>query len=138
MRRFSGGYMKICRYLKTEFGTVKEEYYFHRLIMNFPKAFEIDHVNRNKLDNRIENLRLATRGENQVNKNKAKNCTSKYRGVSYNNRQKKWVAYINHDGKRKHIGYFENEDEAAIAYNICSKEKYGQFAFINNIGDTNV
>jgi len=134
--RFAGGYVKICRYIKTDFGSAKEEYYLHTLLLGRPTGFQIDHINRNKLDNTLENLRLATRGENAMNKAKAKGTVSKYRGVSYkykNNKKNPWTAYISKNGTRYDLGYFKSEIEAAKAYNKKSLELCGSFAFLNNL-----
>lgn len=131
-----GNYFRISRYVKTEYGKAKEEYYFHRLIMEFPKGFDIDHINRNKLDNRRTNLRLCSRGENNMNKSKALGLTSKYRGVSYrpkSNSKNPWVAYISKKGVRYELGYFKDENSAALAYNEKAKELWKDFAFQNEI-----
>lgn len=134
--RFSGNYCKVSRYIKTEYGKAKEEYFIHRLIIGVVKGFEVDHINRNKLDNRRSNLRLASRGENSQNKAKAKNTTSKYRGVCYRpklNKSKPWTGYISKNGKRFELGYFDNEVDAAKAYNKKAKELWGEFAYENKI-----
>jgi hypothetical protein len=98
--------------------------YFHRLVMNPPKGKYIDHVNHNILDNRKENLHIATPGENSQNRGKQKNNKSGFKGVYYmkkpkdmiNERKKPHVAQIYHNGKRIHIGLYSTEEEAAEAY----------------------
>jgi len=90
-----------------------EHIYLHRLIMDAPEGIEVDHINHNKLDNRRENLRLATRLQN------ARNCYG-YRGntkvgVSYFKLRKKWRAYIWYGGKHVHIGLFKTKNEALVA-----------------------
>jgi len=102
----------------------KKMYSLHRIIYLYfnedwditdtSKNNEIDHININSLDNRIENLRVVNHSQNQRNKNKSKNCSSKYIGVSWNNN--KWVTYIKIDGKKKYLGSFDNEEEASEAY----------------------
>lgn len=129
------GYVKASRYIKTEFGFAKEDCLLHRLIIGkIIKGFQIDHKNRNPLDNRRTNLRLATRGENAMNKAKAKGCTSKYRGVAYrpnHNKINPWISYVSKQKKQNYLGYFKTEKEAAIAYDKKSKELWGEFAFLN-------
>lgn len=131
------GHVCCERYIKTKYGRAREKYYLHRLIIgSVVKGFEVDHINRNGLDNRRCNLRLATRGENTMNKVKSKKATSKYRGVCYRqsiNKKNPWTAYIEKKGKRYELGYFKTENEAARAYNKKSKQLWGEFAFLNDV-----
>ena len=87
-----------------------------------PCGFKIvvDHVNNDKLDNRIENLQLVTNREN--NSKGKKNKTSKYTGVSKHKSTGKWVSYIRINGKVKYLGSFENEYDAHLAYQNKLKE----------------
>ena len=77
---------------------------------------QIDHIDINPINNRIENLRRVNQSQNNRNKNKKKNCSSQYRGVSWYKPSNKWLAHINIAGKLKHLGYFTNEEEAREAY----------------------
>ena len=128
-------HIRVMRKIKTEYGFAREEYYLHRLILGAPvKGFEIDHIDRDGLNNTRENLRLASRGENTYNKDKAVGTTSKYRGVAckrVNNRKNPWTAYISKAGKRYELGYFKTEKEAALAYDEKARELWGSFAFQN-------
>lgn len=101
-----------------------------------PDGFVIDHKNRNRSDNRLENLRLSTQSQNSCNSPMKINNTSGYYGVSlfdYGNRKKKWRAYITSNKKRKGLGYFEDKTEAAKAYNVAAIELHGEFAKLNEI-----
>ena len=93
----------------------------------------IDHINRNKLDNRKRNLRMATPSQNQRNKNLYKNNKSGYRGVYYKaqNTNNPWKANIGYKNKTIHLGYFSTKEEAVKAYNKKAKELHGEFAFFN-------
>lgn len=73
---------------------------------------EIDHINRNRFDNRIENLRPTDRSANNINTNIRSNNTSGASGVSFDKRYKKWHVRIGVNGKTKHIGYFDDFDVA--------------------------
>ncbi len=82
---------------------------------NLPK--EIDHINGVRNDNRIENLRPTSRSQNNRNR-KITTGNSRWRGVHFATQNMKWGAYCMVYGKRKHIGYFEDERDAATAVNL--------------------
>lgn len=98
----------------------------------YPARF-IDHINGNKTDNRIENLRLATASDNASNCASAHNSTSPYLGVSFKTASKAWVAQIYKLGKKSHLGLFDSEIAAAKAYNEAATRLHGQFARLNQI-----
>lgn len=105
----------------------------HRLITKATKDQDVDHINGNGLDNRKINLRFCTKSQNNFNRGPKASNTSGYKGVSFKNQYKKWVAQIQINGKKKHIGYFNDPKEAAKAYNIKALELFGEFARINII-----
>ena len=78
----------------------------------------IDHINQNKIDNRLKNLRSVTRLQNQWNQKERK-------GYTFYKRDNKWKAQISIKGKQTHIGYFNTEEEARNAY-LKEKEKYNK------------
>jgi len=80
---------------------------------------QIDHIDRNKQNNNISNLRWVYNGLNSRNKNKRINqiTTSKYKGVHFCKTKNKWLGGIRINGKRTHLGCFETENEAGVAYN---------------------
>lgn len=83
---------------------------------------EVDHINRDRADNRWSNLRAATRAENMQNKSVYRNKrTSQIPGVSWYARSKRWKAQIQISGKKFGLGYFESEQEAAAAYAAAKK-----------------
>jgi hypothetical protein len=119
--------------------TLKRKILIHRYILylenildDLSNPLEVDHVNRNPLDNRLCNLRICTRSQNQAYTTKRPNKTSQYKGVYKRNRIKKpYLVQIRIDGKKQNIGSFSNEIEAARAYDKVAKEVYGDFAFLN-------
>lgn len=97
----------------------RKPYLAHRLAWlyvhgEFPTD-QIDHVNRVRTDNRIENLRLATNAENAQNMSKYRTNTSNVVGVCWNKRGGNWVAFIWLNGKKIHLGLFDTIEEAAAA-----------------------
>lgn len=105
--------------------------YLHRLIMDAPEGMMVDHINRDRLDNRQVNLRIATNRQNQANVAKRVGTTSRYRGVSKHAPSGRWQARISLEGKQKHLGYYEDEEAAARAYDAKAREVFGSFAEVN-------
>ncbi|MGA2092115.1 MAG: HNH endonuclease [Sedimentisphaerales bacterium] len=105
----------------------------HRIIMNAPDGLLVDHKNRKGLDNRIANLRLATHSENCCNREKMRHSTSQYKGVYCEKRRgrEQWRANIRFNGKRIFLGYFNNEIDAAKAYDAAAKKYHRIFARLN-------
>lgn len=103
----------------------------HRLIMNTPKGMCTDHINHNIMDNRKENLRICTQGENQHNKKKPKDNTSGYKGVSWSKPNDKWRACISFRNKHIHLGHFTSKIKAAKAYDKAAIKYFGEFAYLN-------
>jgi HNH endonuclease len=106
--------------------------YMHRLILDIWDEREVDHINRDTLDNRRANLRIATVSQNRMNRSKFEgNYSSPYKGVSQ--RGKKWRAQITLDKKVIHIGTYDSEIEAAVAYNEMATKLHGEFAKLNDL-----
>jgi hypothetical protein len=112
-------------------------YYVHRLVWfiltnkEIPEDLYIDHIDGNRLNNDISNLRLASALENQYNKARQSNGTSSYKGVWFDAKKNCWKASIRFQNERKYIGQFETELEAAIAYDKLAIEIQGKFAKLN-------
>ncbi len=102
----------------------------HRLIVNAPAGLLVDHANGNKWDNRRSNLRICDHAENVRNRRKI--CgASRFKGVSRDNKKAKWVAQIHWRGRTIYLGAFDDEVEAAQAYDRKAIELFGEFACLN-------
>jgi hypothetical protein len=114
-------------------GSDENHIFMHRLIMGLSKdnPLMIDHKNRNGLDNTRKNLRKATPLQNSMNRSfPAK--TSKYKGVHWDKARLSWVASCHFEnGQQKHLGVFEEETEAAKAYDSAVLAIHGEFAYLN-------
>lgn len=102
-----------------------------------PHGMEVDHIRTlDSLDNRVENLRLATQCQNAQNRGVSKNKKScGYKGVYFrkDKKTKPWFSSIEADRKRYHLGFFWTAEEAAGAYNEASERLHGAFGYINPI-----
>lgn len=104
--------------------------YMHRLIMNPSREMYVDHIDRDKLNNRKSNLRVCTRQENAFN-SAPRRGTSKFKGVYWNKKIGKWHSIIFYNGKRKSLGYFESEEDAARAYDNAAEKIHKDFVNLN-------
>jgi len=91
----------------------------------------VDHIDGNTINNMLSNLRWATLHENQGNRSKQENTSSKYKGVYFCKKIKKWKAEIRINGKKKYLGFFKNEEDAGRAYDEKAREHFGEFAKLN-------
>jgi hypothetical protein len=87
----------------------------------------VDHIDNNRLNNDIDNLRWVSFQENQMNRKLSSNNTSNYKGVTFNTPMKKWRAQIYINGKNKHLGYFDNIEEAVNARVKKAEELFGEY-----------
>lgn len=137
---------KNVNYPRLSGGGMKHHEVWEKANGKIPEGFEIDHINRVKCDNRLENLRLATHSENNRNvppKKKRANIHSKFKGVNWHNNR--WRSTITHPelkekcgrrGKQVSLGTFHEEILAAVAYNEMASifnQKYGDYFYLNKI-----
>lgn len=98
--------------------------YLHWLVIPQEPNKITDHINRNLLDNRRENLRITDKATNRHNSKLNSNSSTGYKGVRWRDGYG-WRAVITFAGRRKHIGYYETAKEASAAYEAKAKELYG-------------
>ena len=101
--------------------------HLHRFIMDCPDDMFVDHINRNKLDNRKSNLRICTRQQNNFNRGIRSNNTRGIIGVSFDRRKNKWRARIQVDRREKYLGYFNTKEEAIQARKNAEIEYFGEY-----------
>lgn len=123
-----GGYLETC--------IDRKRYLVHRLVWLWHHGClppeHTDHINHNRSDNRIENLRAATNRENNFNQSKRRgSTTSLWRGVDWCIRRGRWRARLHAYGSSHHIGYFDCEEDAAMAWNAEALSSYGRFVNLN-------
>ena len=131
----------VSRYRHTNYarGYINSKYIrLHRFLLNPDKGLQVDHANGNGLDNRRCNLRICTNAQNQHNIQTStsyggKPTYSKFKGVTWDKKNRKWRAQGMINYKQYHLGRFKIEIEAAKAYNKFAKNNFGEFASLNNI-----
>lgn len=125
----NGGYAYRTEYVHGKDRTI----HLHRLIIPRVDGLFIDHINRNRLDNRRANLRLCNPVESAQNRGVSKRNTSGYKGVSWNTARREWLSTIVVNGRFVFGGWHKDIKEAAKAYNKLSKKYAGEFAYQNKI-----
>lgn len=110
----------------------KKRFLVHRLVgmvfLGISDDQEVDHIDGNPFNNRLENLRVCTHAENGRNRKKQINNSTGYPGVSFHKRSGKYQARIMINGKHKHLGLFETTEEAFAAYKNASLKLHGAFS----------
>jgi hypothetical protein len=103
----------------------------HRRILNAQVGQIVDHENHNGLDCQRHNIRICTQRQNNGNRRRNIHSSSRFKGVTWYGRYKKWRAQIQNNGKEIHLGYFDDEEQAAHAYDKKAIELFGEFACLN-------
>ena len=126
----------VCWYLNKEgyvYGRIRGEnakyVFMHRIVMDCPEGFDVDHKHGIKTDNRKSELRIVTTAQNEMNKGKRKDSSSGCKGVTWSKRTKKWCARISYNKKRYWLGTFDNFEEAVKIRQEAEREYYGEFAY---------
>lgn len=107
----------------------------HRVILGLQMGDKriTDHIDGNGLNNQPSNLRVCTYTQNNQSRRKRRGCTSKYKGVNWNCRFRKWYSRIQINKKQIFLGCFDSETTAASAYNRAALKYFGEFAITNEI-----
>lgn len=113
-----------------------EVLFMHRIILKPRWDERVDHRNRNGLDNRRENLRIATPSQNAANRIPNRNKENGAKGVTFSRATGKWMAAVVKDGERIFLAYFDAFEEAVLAYNAAHSAAFGAFARPNPLPPT--
>lgn len=116
---YSNGIRGVCPAIK-----------LHRLIAGSPPC-DVDHEDRDGLNCRRSNLRPATRAQNNANRASKAGASSRFKGVTWDRARQKWKGLIQVNGRVKNLGRFNDEVDAATAYNFAAVEAFGDFARVN-------
>ena len=125
------GHQNASGYIEIRFD--RKNYQGHRVAWYLhtgedPGILQVEHIDTNRTNNKIDNLRLASSAQNSWNKGKKTCTTSKYKGVAFYARYRKWISQIRANGKTTHLGYFTDELEAHRTYCLAAMEMHGEFA----------
>ena len=132
----SSGYLSVCLSKNSK----GKSHNIHKLVasefldnpLNKPC---VDHVDGDKTNNNLDDLRLCSYSQNGGHRKKQANASSIFKGVDFHKKANKWRARIEIDGRKKYLGLFLDEKEAAQAYNEKAKELFKEFAKLNIIED---
>jgi hypothetical protein len=103
--------------------------HLHRFLLGVTDlSVLVDHINHDGLDNRRENIRCATYSQNNANSRKRAGTSSRFKGVHWSSRERKWLAEIRVNKKQKYLGLFSSEEAAAQAYAKAAGVAFGEFA----------
>ena len=104
----------------------------HRMILGVTdSSLHVDHRDHNGLNNTRSNIRVGTPRQNSYNQRPKRGGSSQFKGVSLNKARSRWVAFIRIDGRNTQLGYFQDEEDAARAYDEAARKHHGEFAYLN-------
>lgn len=145
----ANGYAVTTKYIRSrkeskETGLPRKKFIkMHRLVyelehdVTLTTKEHIDHINRDRIDNRIENIRVDLQGNgdgiNQINQGLRSDNTSGYKGVFLRKRTGRWESSVSYKGKKKWLGSFDSKEEAAVAYNEKVIELHGEDVYLNDV-----
>lgn len=118
------GYLKVCLNGKT----LLAHHIVWCLCTGDWSTTELDHIDGVPQNNRIENLRQATDSQQAINRGKPKNNTSGFKGVYWHQPANRWYAQITKEGKTKHLGFFDNPEQAHLVRLVAAEQIHGEYA----------
>lgn len=132
-QKIRGNFYAVRRSLRTNKNRKQYSIYMHRQILGLKRKDKRqgDHIDHNTLDNQRENLRVCTGQQNHRNRKSHLNSSSNFKGIFWVKGMKKWRSSIGINGKSKHLGYWNIEEVAALAYDMVAIREFGDFAILN-------
>ena len=103
----------------------------HRVLLGNTKGFDVDHISRDRLDNRRRNLRICTHQQNSFNQPLRSTNSTGFIGVSFLKNANAFESYIHFNGKKHHLGLYQNPKEAAMARDRAALRLFGEYANLN-------
>ena len=116
-----------------EYGKRESRISMHQMLLPVEKGFWVDHIDRNKLNNRLENLRRVSYSQNRINCNLRRDSNSGVTGVSYDKMLNRWRAHIGINGEKHKLGTYVDKDGAVRARLTAEVEYFGEFAPQKNL-----
>lgn len=127
----NSGYLSRKQWLGENLRPRMRTVYYHREFLGAGGGEIVDHINRDRLDNRRSNLRIVSQEINVRNGRKMRNTSSVYKGVAWAPREQKWRAYIRLNGRQRSLGYYNTQVEAAKAFDQAVREHFGEKVYLN-------
>lgn len=124
---YGGRGVKVCDRWKDSF-----ENFYNDVIEGYNKGLQIDRIDNDGIYE-PSNCRWVTQQQNRLNRGSVSGSSSKYKGVFWDKKAKKWRVVISKDGVKHRLGWFNDEDEAARVYDRAAQELFGEFAYLNII-----
>lgn len=102
----------------------------HRVLLDAGDGFQVDHINRDGLDNTRKNIRLATASQNRLNQGVRSDSRSGLKGAFWSDERLKWRSHITVDGSKVYLGSYDAPEDAHAAYARASREFHGEFGSV--------
>lgn len=112
--------------------TYPDHWFLHRFVLDYTGSLCVDHLNHDGLDCRKRNLNIVSKATNNISRRAhARKCTSRFKGVSWSAAKNRWVVFVKEGGRRKWLGAYRDEVQAAQVYDEAARRVYRNNAVLN-------